>query len=772
MIARFQTTDSLRKYLQKDSAQSSRFAGRFIMLNSSDDWRVLLPILIDGFARPLYLSHFCAGDDSLPRLERLLEELRATQGNMVIVGLSEILRLYPSQRVEEFVTNLLLLENASVSNMQKRIYVPLLGVKDALMKVANSLSRWEEFGESASVVELCSDKTGSVRLEIADSGLSVPASGTICNGVKRWLELVEGAIIPSEVRLNTRTVAFVRPCSDSAIRVVVIKSHYQKLRTILNDGELPPEEFGEPASWALLLRVASKTGERTLQACVQAVIPGLTFNVTAWFEQWPKLDSDQRWLLWLLLQQRSRLGQLSGYSNKVIKRCSHQDKLTTAVSCAIFDYTVADLKGISVHLERRLIMGKVGLSSQPQEFWDELCTFALEEQLFYLSFFTEDEKCHAIKLIAAQQMSLEDIHARREIAELYPALHAYVAPLNSDDSWLEEYFYMIRLAKLRNEYPSEIVDLISKWPDRIYSHDARNDVLGKAASQEGVQVHYYDCLGAEWVPFLCCEISRLASELEFSSKIVRVNLPTTTEANQPEEASYLRFDDKRFDGLVHTHVEYPKYFVRQLDIVQQYSQDIVMQAIQGSALVVTADHGSSRLAILNHHNTIALPEGSKAKYLGRYAISSKPKPGPCWITSESGLLITNHSRFSSSGPYGCENHGGATPEEVLVPFICIRRRSLRLVNIPGAIRYRPGRPVLWTIELDHKVNSASASCSTGVYRGKLENGGRTIVFDLAGIRPGRYKMALNLLSERGEAVKQVVELRVAGGLDTVDQFWT
>ena len=265
-------------------------------------------------------------------------------------------------------------------------------------------------------------------------------------------------------------------------------------RTFLEDGELLEEGLGRNEDWAFILRIAVNQQLKTLEAIGQYAIRDLTSDSLAALKQWPRLDTSQRWILWLLLRQRFLRGILRGYVAIVLKEAVSHEHLTLAITCAVLSYKTSELKvDLSIHHCRRELLRAFGLTNLPTSFWEQLSGLTPEAQLHYLSYATEEEKCHAINLLGfVMKSSLTDIYRRNDIAELYPELHAYSSPSSWKDCWLSRYLDLVRIVKVHNTMHPDVAEMLGDWPTKRFELATRNDALrtsgeiGRASCRERV----------------------------------------------------------------------------------------------------------------------------------------------------------------------------------------------------------------------------------------------------------------------------------------------
>ena len=278
------------------------------------------------------------------------------------------------------------------------------------------------------------------------------------------------------------------------------------------------------------------------------------------------------------------------------------------------------------------------------------------------------------------------------IKNVYPEATAY---LNADpvfsDRALEIYFKEYRELKMIGRVTPEFYSKVERavLPGSVQSRD---EIVQRYASDIRCALLVVDAMGAEWLPMLVT----LARERNLGVDLLTFgesHLPTSTQFNNihwPDATRQLP-DIKRFDNIAHNGVE--THEVRRaeenlaaaLDVI---STEVLPRVEDGLAryerVLVTADHGSSRLAALAWQSeprlarTLACEEGAEVldwRYRERAAQGGCPSEmeetldGRHWV-------IRGYDRLpKKGGRQGFELHGGATLEERLVPVVIFSRAA-------------------------------------------------------------------------------------------------
>jgi len=279
------------------------------------------------------------------------------------------------------------------------------------------------------------------------------------------------------------------------------------------------------------------------------------------------------------------------------------------------------------------------------------------------------------------------------VKDVYPEAGAY---LNAEPVFgevaLESYFREYRELKMAGRVTQEFYDRVQgTFPTS--SVQSRDAIVQRYASDNSCALLVVDAMGAEWLPMLVT----LARErnLGVDSVIIgEVHLPTSTEFNNihwPDPARRLQ-DIKRLDNIVHNgeeahearHAE--ENLAAALDVI---GSEVLPRVAEGlvrfERVLVTADHGSSRLALLAWQaeqrlaRTLLCEDDAE---VADWRYRERAAQGVCPPELEETLdgkhwVVRGYNRLpKKGGGQGFELHGGATLEERLVPVVIFSRTGL------------------------------------------------------------------------------------------------
>jgi len=309
----------------------------------------------------------------------------------------------------------------------------------------------------------------------------------------------------------------------------------------------------------------------------------------------------------------------------------------------------------------------------------------------FLNCGTFSEKIEIIRRAAKEDLSRG---LPRLYGELYPMLADYLSPYDWGNHTVTAYFHEYRRLRLSNTLTDAFASQAYKTvvPDEIPTRDS---VLEPLRLQTDTALLVVDALGIEYLPVLTAMAKRCGLNLE-PPRIVSANMPTETEFNPIQwETERVLAPVKGLDNIVHDGAvkhettSSERCFASTLHKIET---DVLNRIIDGlsrfSRIVVTADHGSSRLAV------IAIREG-KGRTL---SWSQKPGEEPLdwrYSTALKGVqrseeyesqyfpdsgktywVVRGYHRLPKKGGKKYALHGGASLEERLVPVLIFTRNAV------------------------------------------------------------------------------------------------
>ena len=271
-------------------------------------------------------------------------------------------------------------------------------------------------------------------------------------------------------------------------------------------------------------------------------------------------------------------------------------------------------------------------------------------------------------------------HIPSQIFSVYPVLEKYLAEFDYGSTELSDYFKRYRKQKVWNTVTK---DFCKKAFDAVLPADiaSRSSVLQPYFNDGKTALLVVDALGAEYQPLL------MALAKDYNINAIKhwttsVSLPSSTPFNKIEWKDDFRLPDfKLLDETVHKGAEllqsdYAENLVKVLDeIIPKIFVKITEALCRFDQVLLTADHGASRLAVLaNDLNLSQTLQNPNAGLPADWRYCQKPHKGQCPPELTETLdgnywVVRGYNRLPKPGGKRNELHGGATLEESLVPVI-------------------------------------------------------------------------------------------------------
>jgi hypothetical protein len=343
--------------------------------------------------------------------------------------------------------------------------------------------------------------------------------------------------------------------------------------------------------------------------------------------------------------------------------------------------------------ERKAALNEIGmelLSGELAEFIHRTRDFSLEQISPWLNCNTILEKNELVRRI----MEMEAWEVPHEIFKSYPLLGSYMKPYQLGYVELNKYFNEYRQQKLKNHVTDVFCSSAKDVGWATSGIPSRDTLLQTYVNEPDTALLIVDALGAEYFPLLLALAEERSLGIE-TAQVACSKLPTSTEFNKIQWNPERRLPEvKALDSIIHNGAEYhmtkpvEENFVALLEV---FESKILLEVAKAMAtyskVILTSDHGATRLAVCAYQQglaeTIPVPEGCAIddwRYMA--SIPGKiPSQGLMENLSGSHWVVKGYNRLPKKGGKLHEMHGGATVEEILVPFIVFKQGA---VFIPQA----------------------------------------------------------------------------------------
>ncbi len=440
--------------------------------------------------------------------------------------------------------------------------------------------------------------------------------------------------------------------------------------------DVDPTGLSEEALRWMCKQGKEGTGKTLKETLKTLFFSGSDVNVSVLHVFDRREGAEREALLWLV----KRIASKNSYLERVVK----QDEVIADNFRSAYLTCAAELldKAIEYANERRDAIQKANIKISDADIRQFISQYANESTSRvapWLNCGTDAERAELLRRCAV------DGFVSVAVKDVYPeaAAYLYEEPV-FDEVALEGYFRDYRELKMISRVTQEFyVKAQETFPTSSIQH--RDAIVQRYASDNSCALLVVDAMGAEWLPMLIA----LAQERNLGVDSVitcEVHLPTSTEFNKiywPDPVRRLQ-DVKRLDNIVHNGEEAhearraEENLAAALDVIGNEVLPLVAEGLaRFERVLVTADHGSSRLALLAWQ---AEPKLSKTlicdddvevtdwRYCERMHGRCPPEleetlDGKHWV-------VRGYNRLpKKGGGQRFELHGGATLEERLVPVV-------------------------------------------------------------------------------------------------------
>jgi len=677
-----------------------RFPIRFIFINSFDELRRIIDFLIEkSFAEKREINELLIGKNLWITEDEILEWVNRISKNSVIVPLSEFIRFQDRDEFYTIFKGLTEIENRD----NIRIYVPLVGLWERFkQEFWDKFYRKEEWGPIWKV-EGSSSVNSKIIVYQLDFDLDyqiIPFNDFyVISSIKEWFEIWKKENVKKILSLY---VPFSRLCEN------FLPDKVFELKKIFNQKEFISEIYG------INILVKFKNNEESFWNRLIKEINNLKINDLSYeklflnYFNWANIDREPKEFLKLFFETESSdiferwfikntfLLKEDKYKDSYLYKCFekledlNKESLLKKIWLEIFQIPSNELEE-NIFGERKEFLNyiheklKIPISEDLEislnNSLKEISNYTLVRKLRYLTDITITEK----KFIIEQIKGAEKEKVIKILKDIYPNLSNYlnwdlIKPDNNLADWIIEYFKEYNFSKLKNVKSDKIIELIeekNKKKETFTEWFYSIPLFHKIEDINNSTSVWIDGLGAEWFPLVVSLFEKYGKEKGKFVKekmITRVNLPSSTECNR------YKFD-KKFDVLdsyIHDEnpYKYPEDLIEEINIIEKIVKEIL--EIPSDRIFIYSDHGFTFLCLKDFGNFKKLNfesaehEGrymwiGKEDYDDEYFMSWEVDDGEC--KNKKALIALKHVSLNNT-PYR-EVHGGATPEEVLVPFIVI-----------------------------------------------------------------------------------------------------
>lgn len=707
--------DELKEAIIADTTSqdvlAQRYCVRFIMLNNFEAFREVYKFLVKELnVELLDIENLAKGEDKTITVDTLSDAVKGITKSTLVTPFSELVRFYNVEKFNGFFNEIILTED--IKNPIKRIYIPIIGLHNRFSDFLKSFGRIEE---SAPIWQYYTSKDDKVMVYVSRfKHFTIPEKLNICSlaTMRDWLRFWKALAPKDKILCGARPIlnCWQNSKPDSIFTFQPIDNAHTFIIEFL---ELNiPIQYVEDESqyWEKLLNHIGKSNSTMfdLSRFVEKHFNRMTISISDVLELWASDSTDEfgRWLLkYYALNFKAK--ELPEYLRIILEETNDfqiGNSLFVSVAERIFYATPAEREryfGPRKKLMYDLRSEFRTLTPPEHQDW-------VKEQIITIA--QNDDSLAQAKRYCTSTYDFEDelflgwyvLRGQKDfglshIQEYFPELYGYLTPfetlsIKQSQSWASEYFNQFRAAKIKDTITDTLADLLKQrnvsaesFYDWYFGFEESHGILADIVTTKKFpvdKVYWVDGLGAEFIPYILYLLDQSNSGYDaVLTQVARTNIPSNTHLNSFEVDNKKIFKKEALDELAHDG-HYQKYLtlIKELKTVRQIIEDILNDNKVGKhTIAIVSDHGLSAMS----RNCGSLKLDSNTKHEGRYVL----------LDSDSGLehdvnfvVHTNeydgkkykvalcHASLGKKPTH--EVHGGATPEEVLVPFIVITNDDL------------------------------------------------------------------------------------------------
>jgi hypothetical protein len=720
------TIEQIIELINKEKDQSSRFPVRVILVETLSQYKQLIERL-KKVCNVYRLSDECEAEDIFPNLDGLKKKILSSTGSShLIMSMAEYLRLGYHRELPGTAPQFAGLFNwKQDSTSHRKVIIPLYACEQIFEQIIGKLDErrnghiWmvdpQECTEQFALSIFSKEFTGIVQ------------QGYVAIGIRKWLSLWDDGITGTKYSLITKQHQHVQ-ISQGIYSTNRITEIFEYVVNNLEDGDRLKKDWGSNDNWVFFAKTISNA--HTISEVINKGLNMLEFDAGLVLGNWNSLDDNRRWLFWLWYQCYTN----NDYISHAVSLASQYNEIPQRIKTAIIAMNKDEED--KWFDERKKAIEQLKIHDNDEDFLNMIDQIPdKKRRLRFLSCESHEERVYSIKIISQlldEGVTINDVISI--IKDKYLLLTSYLqSEWNFEWAQLDEYFRVYKRYKLLNRYSDEINIPLDKITVILENIDTRYSLIKKFTSEgEKVFILWIDGMGAEWSSLLLSQIIKNAPGIKYNISTGRAMLPTETKYNnQWGDLGYPHKKLERLDKLGHKGEpddrDYYSCIVRQLEVIDDFANKAISLLKDYDTVVITADHGTSRLAALTFHNLIGVnkPLNSTLGSFGRYCeISGEIKPEdihPSTKKVKNYLVFRTHEHYQNSGNAAGVNkaeiatpgeiHGGATPEEILVPVIALYKKqkiSIKKVNYSvdcNRVQPNANNEIELTLHFDTKVSN-------------------------------------------------------------------
>ena len=700
----------IKNYITDDVVES-RIIARVFFVNNISSYYSLIDYLSEKADITIRLSDdaFCKGDDTVLDITAIASFLEENKDKDILIPhLGEYLRT--GEMTERNVAGLYTILNRHVHST-KRVWIPMFLSTGLFQSIVGSLDE-ERFENS--IFEL-TDSPVEFSTTVFSKAFAKQPGMVDAVGLKAWFRLWDDAKVKTGMSFATRQIKQISPTNGDYSLSLVTDPFDYVCRSINDSNAKLMRELGTEQQWASIIPYV-KNGI-TISQVIEKALNMLAFDPAQVLGNWQSASSTTKWCF--LLWYRLGLNQKSDYVSYAVSKAQKDSDVIMCLESAIID-CVSNTNFDEWLDQRQQILRGMGISKFHEQFWSKFDQIVdTRAKLKILTGATHEERTKIIEIVSSALSAGQSISSFSTILKTkYPDLLLYLAEPSRE--WMPDelaaYIAKYKFCKISDKFDLSISAAAAEI--NPFDFDTRGSILYGIKNTSNAYFIWIDGLGVEWIDMLLTKVKAQKPEIPTPSvKIGTAILPTITKINMekadPDTISEKKFDE--LDSLSHikdkSDCNYCSIVAKQYELMDKIAAKIcsAFDANPDKDIVITADHGMSRMAAKGFHLTqgVNAPSSSSVCNMGRYCEFADGVQLPTITNTVKGdnvVAFKTQNHFTVSGNAPGELHGGAAPEELLVPIIVYKRTPKKQKQVKTGTYSIPSHEIY--LDADRMANVA------------------------------------------------------------------
>lgn len=695
METRLNSMDELFETIINDknsiSPLDNRFPVRFIFLNTFIELRELVKFFSNDNLDILELSHLLSGDYWLTP-DDILNKIKKFESDSIVLPISEYLRFQKPELFHETLKQLTEIERKGL-----RIYMPLVGMWEKFEK-----EFWVKFHRKDEWAPVWKLDSQSEKINIYQVNFKLDLKNfnsdnyKLLYSTKEWFDLWKNDALNDIISFSKPLSVYYKfTLPDQTFYLNTITNHEEFLEIIFGIKVPIKYDQSEDKYWNKFVNEIINLNRKNIslkQIFQNHFNIGTIDNITNEEIIMLFLNSNMDYDLWLIKNFVISFNKLEktylGHCFKKLDGFNKED-LIEKLWNEIFNIPLDSVSNQFFEERKKLLkICTDNIKIYPNEDslflnLEKIKELSFKNQFKYLTDITLTEKRFIFEII-----DKDNIYSIiPELRLVYPELYYYfnwdlIKPEKVSEDWIIEYLKEYNQSKILHNKSPKLDYLIqnknkskstfSEWFYSIPKIDFKDD-----------NCIWIDGLGAEWFPLIVNLVNKYGEvygKYVKEKMITRSTLPSITKCNK---YNFDKIDD--LDKFIHNNksYNYPETLIEEIDIIKRIILEILKKPY--SKIGIVSDHGFTFFCLKDFGNFKKLPF-DKSEHEGR-CMEIKKDLGEdeyyfVWDVDEGDclgdkyLVASKHVSLNKT-PFK-EVHGGATPEEVLVPYILIDTQTEKI----------------------------------------------------------------------------------------------